>query len=326
MSSSIVKMSEARKALAEAKSLDDIMQIRDIAEAARSYARVARLGLESQNEAAEIKIRAERKAGELLREMPKAQGSDYGGRTDLDGNRELPSNPPPTYADIGVEKMQAHRWQTIATLPEEDFEEFINDTLSADKELTSAGVIRESHRILAKQDKITPVAMAGKYRVLYADPPWKYGNTMPDYYYGPDDHYPLLSLKEICELPVAEIAEQDSVLFLWTTSPMLEESFDVIKAWGFKYKTSFIWDKVKHNMGHYNSVRHELLLVCVRGSYQPNIKKLFDSVHTEERTGHSVKPEYFRNVIDTIYPEGNRIELFARVKVDNWEVWGNELS
>ena len=97
------------------------------------------------------------------------------------------------------------------------------------------------------------------------------------------------------------------------------------KAWGFEYKTHFVWDKVKHNMGHYSSVRHELLFVCVRGSCQPDVRKLFDSVYSEERTEHSRKPQKFREIIDEIYPNGARVELFARRPADGWEVWGNEL-
>ena len=166
----------------------------------------------------------------------------------------------------------------------------------------------------------------GKYRVIYADPPWQYGNTMPDYFTDQSDYYPLMALADICALPVKEMAADNAVLFLWVTSPILEEAFQVVKAWGFEYKTSFVWDKVKHCMGHYNSVRHELLLVCVRGSCQPDEKTLFDSVVTEERPArHSQKPEVFRKFIDTLYPIGPRIELFARTAAKGWDVWGNEV-
>ena len=174
------------------------------------------------------------------------------------------------------------------------------------------------------------VIPTGMYRVIYADPPWRYGNTQPDYHEVQDDHYPTMAAKEICDLEignrkVAEIALDNAVLFLWVTSPILEESFEVIKAWGFKYKASFVWDKVKHNMGHYNSVRHEFLLIGVRGSCQPDENQLFDSVQSIERTEHSAKPEEFRNIIQTLYPYGTRIELFARKKTAGWEVFGNDI-
>lgn len=181
---------------------------------------------------------------------------------------------------------------------------------------------------LAERNKIERPELPtdGKYRVIYADPPWSYGNTMPEYMGVQDHHYPLMTMQEICDLPVKDIAEDNAVLFLWVTSPILEDAFQVIKAWGFKYKASFVWDKVKHVMGHYNSVRHELLLVCVRGSCQPDVRQLFDSVYSEDRTEHSKKPDYFRNVIDTIYPTGNRIELFARQKTKGWDIYGNEYT
>lgn len=170
-----------------------------------------------------------------------------------------------------------------------------------------------------------PPLPTGKYRVIYADPPWQYGNTQPDYHAVQDDHYALMTIDELCAMPVKDMAEDNAVLFMWVTSPILPESLAVISSWGFKYKASFVWDKVKHNMGHYNSVRHEFLFVCVRGSCQPDVQKLFDSVVSIERTEHSVKPEFFREIIDTIYPNGKRIELFARRPADGWECYGNEL-
>jgi len=195
----------------------------------------------------------------------------------------------------------------------------------ADKVLAGTVKLNAAYREMKRRSIAeAPSLPSRKYRVIYADPPWSYGNTMPPGTTQPDDYYPLMRTSDICALPIRDLAEQDSVLFLWTTSPHLPEAFDVISAWGFEYKTSFVWDKVKHNMGHYNSVRHELLLVCTRGSCTPDVPKLFDSVQTIERTEHSVKPEEFRTIIDTIYPYGKRIELFARKKIEGWETWGNE--
>jgi site-specific DNA-methyltransferase (adenine-specific) len=136
-----------------------------------------------------------------------------------------------------------------------------------------------------------------------------------------------MTVNEICNLPVNEISEKDSVLFLWVTSPLLEDAFAVIKSWGFKYKTSFVWDKVKHNMGHYNSVRHEFLLIATKGSCVPDNKKLYDSVQTIERNdNHSEKPIEFLDIIDDIYNYGNKLEMFCRnIKKEKWYGWGNEI-
>lgn len=187
----------------------------------------------------------------------------------------------------------------------------------------------EAIRQVRHQGKKEAPAPTGKYRVIYADPPWQYGNAGAigdtDSYGRAERHYPTMSIAELCELPIKDVAEDNAVLFLWVTSPLLEESFEVIRAWGFKYKTSFVWDKIKHNFGHYNSVRHEFLLICTRGSCTPDVGQLFDSVQTIERSDkHSQKPQEFRQIIDTLYTHGGKLELFARELFAGWEAWGNE--
>ena len=164
-----------------------------------------------------------------------------------------------------------------------------------------------------------------KYRIVYADPPWKYGDQLTENYGSTKFHYPSMTISELCALPVKDLAEENAVLFLWVTSPILPEAFDVIRAWGFAYKSSFVWDKIKHNMGHYNSVRHEFLLICTRGSCLPDSRKLTDSVQSIERSEkHSQKPVEFRAIIEEMYTVGKKIELFAREKTAGWDTWGNE--
>jgi len=155
-----------------------------------------------------------------------------------------------------------------------------------------------------------------KYRIIYADPPWDYdAHAQPDYQTDARDHYPVMELQAICDLPVSQWAEDNAVLFLWVTSPILERAFEVIHAWGFEYKASFVWDKIKHNMGHYNSVRHEVLLICTRGSCQPDKQQLFDSVQSIERGRHSEKPAEFYDIIETIYTHGRKLEIFHALSV-----------
>jgi len=193
---------------------------------------------------------------------------------------------------------------------------------------TAELTIPQAKRELTKrQRKESPPLPSNKYRIIYADPPWSYGNKGLDDYGHAERHYPTMTITELCAMggDVKAITDKDAVLFLWVTSPLLEECFPVIKAWGFKYKTSFVWDKIKHNFGHYNSVRHEFLLVCTRGSCTPDVNELFDSVQSIEKSRtHSEKPEAFRAIIGTIYTHGKRLELFARTEVDGWDSWGNE--
>jgi N6-adenosine-specific RNA methylase IME4 len=228
--------------------------------------------------------------------------------------------------------------ETKETLLGTDFEDRKTDLLKLSKEDSetqkrlseklATGVAKSYHdakRLISSEDVQKTPPIEGMFRVVYADPPWEYGGSMNETYGTADKHYPTMSLEDICNIPIQDHLEDNSVLFLWTTSPVLEESFQVINSWGFKYKSSFIWDKQKHVMGHYNSVRHEILLVSTRGSCTPENVKLFDSVVSEPRTDHSKKPEIFREIIDTIYPSGSRIELFARATSPGWESWGNQV-
>jgi N6-adenosine-specific RNA methylase IME4 len=107
---------------------------------------------------------------------------------------------------------------------------------------------------------------------------------------------------------------------------LLFDAGEVIKAWGFTYKASFIWDKVAHNFGHYNSVRHEFLLVATRGSCLPESNELVDSVVSIRRSReHSQKLEFFRDLIDKLYPSGARLEMFACGRLPRrWKAWGAE--
>lgn len=190
----------------------------------------------------------------------------------------------------------------------------------------------EAHRQMRK-DAVNGKAAAlpkGKYGVIYADPPWSYNDkqsgSISENYGAAEKHYPSLKLSELKALDIPSMTADDCVLWLWATCPLLEDALELSRAWGFKYKAQFVWDKVRHNMGHYNSVRHELLLVCTKGSATPENAKLFDSVQSIEKTDkHSEKPEEFREIIETLYPSAKKVELFRRGKAPKgWKVWGNE--
>jgi N6-adenosine-specific RNA methylase IME4 len=175
----------------------------------------------------------------------------------------------------------------------------------------------------AEAEGVTP-APTKKYRIIYADPPWDYGaHAQPDYQTEQRDHYPVMPLPAICALPVKQWAEDRAVLFLWVTSPILEKAFEVVHAWGFEYRTTFVWDKIKHNMGHYNSLRHEFLFICTRGACQPDKQQLFDSVQSIERGKHSAKPDEFYDIIETIYTHGARLHMFPRQAREGWDDYGH---
>lgn len=168
---------------------------------------------------------------------------------------------------------------------------------------------------------------AGTFRVIYADPPWRYDQTgLVSKDWGMvEDKYPTMSLAELHELPVADLTTDDAVLFLWATSPLLADAVDLMRHWGFAYKSSIVWDKGRPYLGYYVHVSHELLLIGTRGSCTADVKHTAGSVFAVPRGEHSRKPDEFRALIDSMYTYGNRIELFRRGDAPaGWHVWGNE--
>jgi len=230
--------------------------------------------------------------------------------------------------EIGIGARTIEKFKTIQEKAPEKVVKALCEGASLDgKKLSIDKVYRDVQQQERREQLKVMDFPQGKYRIIYADPPWQYNDELIENYGGAEKHYATMTIDELCALPIKDLADENAVLFLWVTSPLLEASFRVISAWGFTYKTNFIWDKVKHNMGHYNSMRHEMLLVCTKGSCTPDELKLFDSVQSIERSDrHSEKPEEFRKIIDKLYKYGNKIELFARKETEGWEVYGNELS
>jgi N6-adenosine-specific RNA methylase IME4 len=172
-----------------------------------------------------------------------------------------------------------------------------------------------------------PLQVTRTYPVIYADPPWRYEHYRSDNRQI-ENHYPTLDLEQICLLPVSEIAAPDAVLFLWTTSPKLAESMQVIEAWGFVYRTCMVWDKERIGMGYYARQQHELLLIATRGELPvPEPANRPNSVVRIRRDPeHSVKPQEFYHIIECMYPEYDKIELFARNVRAGWAAWGNQAN
>lgn len=311
----LARLDTARHALAEAKTIQETKKILDVAAAAEILAKRQKLGEEAINYAMSIKVEALAQLGRMLKETPKATGRLYRG-TELAPREDIP-----TLADMGLDKKTSKLAQDIASLPDDKLEAVKQGVVT----LSSATNKQRREKMKDKYDDIA-FQVKDKYRVIYADPPWMYdkGKELSDKYGDVSKHYPPMETEDICNLPVSELAMKDCVLFLWATAPKLPEALQVMKSWGFSYKTCVVWDKVKHNFGYYFSVRHELLLIGGVGSSTPDVSELHDSVITIERSEkHSEKPAYFRELITKMY-RGKKIELFAREKTDGWSVWGNE--
>lgn len=175
-----------------------------------------------------------------------------------------------------------------------------------------------------------------KYSIIYADPPWNYTDkrTKPgpkgNKAGGAANHYSTMTLQEIKTLKVADIAEEDCILFLWATFPNIQDALDVIKAWGFKYKTlGFNWVKTSKSgrpaigVGHYTRANAEVCLIGVKGKPKV-VSHSISNVVMSPREKHSKKPDIVRTHIENLIGPLPRIELFARQAVPGWDCWGDE--
>ena len=167
-----------------------------------------------------------------------------------------------------------------------------------------------------------------KYQIIYADPPWDVKKikrkVRPNQV---EFDYPTMSLEQIKSLQVKEIADDNSVLFLWSTHAYLPKAFEVMQAWGFKYQRTITWDKNNGLCLFGFHHRTEFLLFGYKGKIEMYPKrKAFPTIitYSSKPLKHSEKPQVFR---DLIAPFGiTKVELFARVKTEGWDVWGNEVE
>ena len=163
-----------------------------------------------------------------------------------------------------------------------------------------------------------------KYGIIYADPPWRYdfSNTSNREI---ENHYPTMELQEIKDLGVPDICHDDCVLYLWATSAKAPEAFEVMTSWGFTYKSQFVWVKNKIGMGYWARNQHELLLIGTKGKFPPpEPENRISSVIHADRTEHSKKPIEVVEMLDKLYPDKDKVELFSRQTMDGWESWGYE--
>lgn len=316
----LIKFNEAYQALMVASSIDEVKEIRDKMEALRIYLRQQGETLEMQNACAEIKLRAERRAGEILSEMPKNGG----------GNPNLlhdAISSPPSYKELGIEPTQAHRFQAIASIPETVFEQAIEETKAEQRELTSAGMHRLASRLKTPNPAVTPPLPAGKYRCIVLDPPWPMKKIereeRPNQ--GIELDYPIMNLDEIIALPVPEMADSAGChLYLWVTQKFLPAGLEMVEIWGFRYQCLMTWRK---NVGFtpYSWMYDTEHVIFATMGNLPLLKMGLRLSFDAPVSGHSVKPDiFYQERVIPASPEP-RLEMFARKPREGFEVWGNEV-
>ena len=174
------------------------------------------------------------------------------------------------------------------------------------------------------------------FKTILADPPWQFQNRTGKM--APEhkrlNRYPTMRLEEIKALPVNEVAQENSHLYLWVPNALLPEGLEVMKAWGFQYKTNIIWEKVRKDggpdgrgVGFYFRNVTEMLLFGVKGA---NIRTLSPArtqvnlIRSQKRE-HSRKPDEMIKLIEACSP-GPYLELFARGEREGWTLWGNQAN
>ena len=177
-----------------------------------------------------------------------------------------------------------------------------------------------------------------KYNTIYADPPWRFqnrtGKVAPEH--KRLKRYETMTVEEIKQLPVAEIADEKAHLYLWVPNALLPEGLAVMDAWGFEYKSNIVWEKIRKDggpdgrgVGFYFRNVTELLLFGIKKNSSPNrtldpARSQVNIVRSQKRE-HSRKPDEIIPIIEAC-SQAMRIELFARGDRDGWDMWGNQAT
>ena len=175
-----------------------------------------------------------------------------------------------------------------------------------------------------------------KYKTIYADPPWQFqnrtGKVAPEH--KRLNRYPTMKLEDIMKLPVGDVADEKSHLYLWVPNALLPEGLQVMEAWGFEYKTNLIWEKTRKDgepdgrgLGFYFRNVTEILLFGIKGEKNRTLDPGRSQVNLIRamKKEHSRKPEEFIDLIEKC-SNAPYLEVFARGNRDSWDMWGNQAT
>lgn len=346
---SLIRYEAAKAALAEARSVDEVKEIRDRAEAMRLYGRMAK-DVQLELDAAEIRVRAERRLGLLIIAQKQSVGLNKGGRpSEKTGSVEEPVSPA-KLSEAGIDKKLSSRSQKVASLKDEEFETLVGDLRSRMEEKqgrVSLDIVREHEKAEQREqfqariegggtvDDLHRLAASGyKAGVILADPPWHFmTRSARGEGRSASQHYKTdrTGIEEIKALPVPQLAADDCVLLMWMVDWAPAAALEVIQAWGFEHKTTaFTWvkqNKSSYGMfmgqGYWTRANPEQCWLATRGSpkrLNADVRQLVIAKIDE----HSRKPDEIYTRIEQLVG-GPYLELYARRPRKNWTSWGNEL-
>jgi N6-adenosine-specific RNA methylase IME4 len=220
---------------------------------------------------------------------------------------------------LGVGRTTIDRAEAVMEAAEEDPEEYGYLVDQMDRSGKVAGAFRRLTVLKqAKELDATPPELpTGPFQVIVADPPWQYdtGSSLP---------YPTMPLEEIKAMPVRDIADENAILWLWTTNAHLPVAFDVVEAWGFEYKALLTWVKDRMGTGEWLRGQTEHCMLAARGK-PVFLHENHSTVLEAARREHSRKPEEFYALVEATCP-GAKVELFCRQHRNGWHVYGNETN
>jgi len=316
----LARITEADRLLSIVETPQEAAEIADKAAALATWAKRSNAAIPVINKAVAIKLSAERKAGEMLAGM------------DLRKNQNAGHNVLPALSDFNISKMQSSRWQQMAKVPKEEFTAYVAQCDEAGREVTSNGLYKMANKHAPKNGARAPDVTDGthtdlaqlngqKFGTIYADPPWRYSNQVTRA--ATDNHYKTMSVEEICAMPVASLAADKAHLHLWTTNAFIFECPKIMEAWGFEFRSTFVWVKPSMGIGNYWRNSHEIMLLGIRGG-QTAISRSEMSWIECGRGAHSSKPQQVRERSQRLSP-GPYLELFGRRSIPGWHVFGNEI-
>jgi len=330
-STAIAAIERARTLLMSVESFDDILAVENLSARARDLARAAGASRETVNSATKVMLDARRLAGKTLAEMKAAgQLADKG---DAMSQRATSV----TLDDMGLTRSQSSRYQQEASVPDGDYEAWIaaaSSECSRDAFLSASGLRKLAARQPVRQEPVGAAGEGGtvasisellgrKFSCIYADPPWRYGNQQTRA--ATDNHYQTMTVEQLCSMDVRGVASNDAHLHLWATSSFLFDAKQVMDAWGFTYKSSFVWVKPQMGIGNYWRLSHEFLLLGVRGNATRFNDHSLRSWVEIKRGKHSSKPDEIRRMIERA-SAGPYLEMFGRTPATGWTVLGNQIS
>ena len=314
MNNSLIKLDQAKALLAEVNSVQDAKEIVDTAQAAEIYAKKVLKSEEAEMYARAIKLEAQRKAGEFLKEEIQ-QGGD---------RRSKSSHTTLKLSDINVTRDQSSNWQKLADIPEDKFEEIktgkktIKEAKGEIKKEKREKDIQQQKEVIAKGVDLPE----GKFETIVIDPPWNYGTKYSSEGRRVANPYPEMSTNDIADMEIP--ASDNCVMWLWTTHKFIQDAFYLLDHWGFDYKGILTWNKEKIGMGHWLRMQCEFCLLGVKGKPIWDATDVRDII-SEPRREHSRKPEAFYEMVDRVCV-GRKLDYFSRQERDGWTLFGNDIK